>query len=117
MSTPRTLGRQAERTALDYLHRQGLRCLARNYQTRRGEIDLVMEDNASVVFVEVRSRATNRFGGALESVTAAKRQRLITAARCYLLSHPTRAPCRFDVVAIDGQGRIEWIRDAFQANA
>jgi putative endonuclease len=117
MTSPRALGRQAESTALEFLRRRGLRCLWRNFHTRLGEIDLIMQDTGDIVFVEVRQRATKRFGGALESVTAAKRRRLIAAARYYLLTHAPNAACRFDVVAIDGQGRIEWIRDAFQVTA
>lgn len=116
-SNPRLLGRQAESTALEFLHRHGLRCLQRNFRTRLGEIDLIMADAGDIVFVEVRQRATNRFGGALESVTPAKRNRLIAAAQYYLLTHVPNAGCRFDVVAIDGQGRIQWIRDAFQVTA
>lgn len=111
---PRTLGKQAEAQALEFLQRRGLRCLRCNFHTRLGEIDLIMEDTGEVVFVEVRRRATKRFGGALESVTTVKRQRLIAAARYYLLTHAPNAACRFDVIAIDGQGRVEWIRDAFQ---
>ncbi len=111
---PRLLGKQAEARALEFLRRRGLRCLRRNFHTRLGEIDLVMEDTGELVFVEVRQRATKRFGGALESITWVKRQRIIAAARYYLLAHAPNAACRFDVIAIDGQGRVEWIRDAFQ---
>lgn len=117
MISPRTLGKQAESTALEFLRSHGLRCLWRNFYTRQGEIDLIMEDAGDVVFVEVRRRATKRFGGALESVTAVKRRRLTAAARYYLLTHAPNAACRFDVIAIDGQGHIEWIRDAFQVTA
>lgn len=113
-SNARVLGRQAESTALEFLRRHGLRCLQRNFHTRLGEIDLIMEDAGDIVFVEVRQRATRRFGGALESVTPVKRHRLIAAARYYLLTHAPNAGCRFDIVAIEGKGRIEWIRDAFQ---
>lgn len=117
MTNSRALGKQAESIALEFLRRHGLRCLWRNFHTRLGEIDLVMEDAGNVVFVEVRQRATARFGGALESITPVKRGRLIAAARYYLLVHAPNAACRFDVVAIEGQGRIEWIRDAFQVTA
>ena len=114
---PRARGRQAEARALEFLRRRGLHCLHRNFYTRSGEIDLIMDDTGDVVFVEVRQRATKRYGGALESVTLMKQQRLIAAARYYLLAHAPNAACRFDVVAIDGQHGIEWIRDAFQVTA
>ncbi|MDN5869798.1 MAG: YraN family protein [Nitrococcus sp.] len=114
MISRRALGKQAESVALEFLRRRGLRCLWRNFSTRQGEIDLIMEEAGDIVFIEVRQRATQRYGGALESITATKRHRVIAAARYYLMTHAPNAACRFDVVALDGQGRIEWIRDAFQ---
>lgn len=113
----RALGRQAEARALEFLCHRGLHCLHRNFHTRAGEIDLIMEDSGDIVFVEVRQRATKRYGGALESVTLVKQRRLIAAARYYLLAYAPNAACRFDVVALDGQHGIEWIRDAFQVTA
>lgn len=116
---PRNLeqGLAAERRALDYLQRQGLRLRARNYRCRAGEIDLVMNDGESLVFVEVRKRSNPRFGGALASVDAAKRRRLIATARHYLQATGTDAPARFDVVAVDARDDIQWITDAFPADA
>lgn len=117
MTLRRDRGRAAERLALDYLQRQGLRLRTRNYYCRAGEIDLIMNDGDSLVFVEVRQRSNPRFGGALASVDAAKQRRLITTARHYLQATGCDAPARFDVVAIDAGGTPQWVRDAFSADA
>lgn len=107
-------GRAAEDQAADFLKAQGLTELQRNYRVRGGEIDLVMRDGQQLVFVEVRYRKSNSFGGAVASITAAKQTRLTLAAQHYLVRHDCRLPCRFDVVAIDGTNAPHWIRDAFQ---
>jgi putative endonuclease len=90
-----------------------LRTLARNHRCRQGEIDLIMRDSGTLVFVEVRYRRSSAFGTPAESVDAAKRRRLAAAASHYLKSHPSDLPCRFDVVAIAGENCIEWIENAF----
>ncbi|MFZ5474310.1 MAG: YraN family protein [Pseudomonadota bacterium] len=107
-------GAAAEDRAADYLSRQGLKLLARNWRCRAGEIDLVMQDGHTLVFVEVRSRASAAFGGAAASITPAKQARLIRAAEQYLLQHPCRAPCRFDAVLIEGSD-LQWLKQAFEA--
>jgi putative endonuclease len=85
----------------------------RNWRCRLGEIDLIAEDHGTLVFAEVRMRTGPGFGGAGESVTAAKRARLIAAARLYL-SRRAETPCRFDVFLVDGlTAQVQWIRDAF----
>lgn len=107
-------GAEAERRAASFLERQGLELVARNWRCRFGELDLVLREGETLVFVEVRRRARRDFGGAAESITAAKRQRLLRAARHYLARAGGARPCRFDVVLIDGSGeRLEWIRNAF----
>ncbi len=109
-------GRDAEDRACDYLLGKGLTLLRRNYRSRRGEIDLVLRDTGSLVFVEVRYRRQAGFGSAAESVDRHKRTRLSACAKQYLQDFPNVAglSCRFDVVAIDGPDySIEWIRDAF----
>jgi putative endonuclease len=115
---PRTTGTAAEERAKSYLERQGLRTLERNFHSRRGEIDLVMQEHDTLVFVEVRFRKNNRFGSAMETVTRTKQQRIVAAARLFLASRQqwAQAPCRFDVLAISGQEQenIDWIRDAFR---
>ncbi len=115
-ASPRQLaGEAAESRALDYLLVRGLRPLARNFRTRAGEVDLVMADGREVVFVEVRSRADPRFGGAAGSVDAGKQRRVRLAAQAWLLSRygGARWPAvRFDVVAFEGP-RLVWIAGAF----
>ena len=110
----KTRGKLAETLAADYLRRGGLRLIERNYNCRMGEIDLIVADGPVLVFVEVRLRRNLEFGGAAASITAAKRQRIVMAARHYLSGRPER-PCRFDVILLDAldPDRIEWIKDAF----
>lgn len=102
-------GRQAEDRALAHLLRQGLVLIERNARSRRGEIDLVMRDGATLVFVEVRQRRNARFGGAAASITASKRARLWRSAEHYLLRYPDPPACRFDAVCIDGD-ELTWLR-------
>ena len=116
----RARGDAAEAAALAMLQARGLQLLARNAASRGGELDLVMRDGATVVFVEVRYRATRRFGGGAASVDAGKRRRLVHAARAFLAGHPQMAdaPCRFDVVDADGDPdapSLSWLRAAFDA--
>ncbi|MCW3149867.1 YraN family protein [Stutzerimonas stutzeri] len=113
-------GRTTEALALDYLARQGLRLLAQNWSCRSGELDLVMLDGDTVVFVEVRYRRHAGWGGAAASIDGRKQQRLIKAAELFLQkeSRWARHPCRFDVVALDTSGPIRehhWIRNAFDS--
>ena len=105
-----TLGEDA---ALAHLQSHGLRLVERNFRCKGGEIDLIMQDRQSLVFVEVRQRADMHYGGAAASITMAKQRRLIIAAQVYLLSIKQVPPCRFDVVAIDGNV-LSWLQDAIQ---
>jgi putative endonuclease len=106
-------GMRAEDLCAELLRRAGLRLVERNWRCRHGEIDLIADESGTLVFAEVRMRSGTGFGGAAESVTAAKRSRLIAAARLYLARRP-QASCRFDVFLVDGvSSRVEWIRDAF----
>ncbi|RTL30313.1 MAG: YraN family protein [Rhodocyclaceae bacterium] len=113
-------GAAAEALAAAHLEKHGLTILARNVRCRGGEVDLIAIDRTSVVFVEVRLRSSSRFGGAAASITAAKRQRVILAARYWLNGAGRRyanQPCRFDAVLLerlDSDG-IEWIQGAFDA--
>ncbi|MCL5975300.1 MAG: YraN family protein [Gammaproteobacteria bacterium] len=111
-------GKQAEQLACDYLQRQGLKLIQRNFHCRRGEIDLVMQDGQTLVFVEVRYRRNHSHGGALESITSSKQSRIITTAQHYLMQSGWSHNCRFDVIAITAGSvdKIVWIRDAFQLN-
>jgi putative endonuclease len=107
-------GQQAEDIAAAWLQARGLRLLQRNFRCKAGEIDLVLQDGASLVFAEVRYRSGSAFGGAAASIDAKKRQRIVTAARYYLMDKPDQ-PCRFDVVLLDRlrPDAVEWLRDAF----
>jgi putative endonuclease len=106
-------GARAEDLCAELLRSSGLRVIERNWHCRHGEIDLIAEERGTVVFAEVRMRSRTSFGGAAESVTAAKRAKLLAAARLYLSRRP-EAACRFDVLLVEGEpARIEWIRDAF----
>jgi putative endonuclease len=106
-------GARAEDRCAQLLRAAGMILLERNWRCRLGEIDLIAEDGGVLVFAEVRMRRGFGFGGAGESVTAAKRSRLMAAARLYL-SRREQAECRFDVFLVDGPaGDVKWIRDAF----
>ena len=111
-----TLGEAAEQLAAGHLEAAGLRIVVRNYSCRLGEIDLICTEGDTLVFVEVRQRRSERFGGAVWSITARKRRRIVSAARHYLMRLGRLPACRFDVVLICGSPqRIEWIRSAFEA--
>lgn len=107
------LGRLGEERALAHLTGHGLTLVDRNFLCKVGEIDLIMRHGAHLVFVEVRRRAGRKFGGAAASVTPAKQQRLIRAAQCYLLRYRTLPPCRFDLVAIDGE-TLSWMQNILE---
>lgn len=114
-------GAAAEDRALQHLLRSGLTLVMRNYRVARGpaaaagEIDLILRDrDGTLVFVEVRARRDDRHGGAAASVTSRKRQRIVFAARHYLARLPAPPPCRFDLVAIDGD-TLTWLPGAFDA--
>lgn len=107
------IGAAAEQAALAYLAQRGLSLVERNFRCRGGEIDLVMRDNGTLVFVEVRRRASSRYGGAAASIDAGKRARLAIAAQTYLQRYRLPPACRFDVVAIDGES-VSWIRNAIE---
>jgi putative endonuclease len=114
-------GKDAEQQALEHLQQQGLRLLAQNWLCKRGELDLVMLDGDTVVFVEVRYRKYAQWGGALASIDERKRQKLILAAQFFLQQQRRWAdsPCRFDVVAIEssphGTADLNWLRNAFDS--
>lgn len=103
-------GRQAEDAALAYLQQQGLQLVQRNFLCRGGELDLIMRDGRSLVFVEVRQRSSARFGGALASITPAKQRRMVLAAQTFLQRQSGLPACRFDAVAIEGN-RIDWLKN------
>lgn len=115
----RASGALAEQRAKDYLTAQGLVWILSNYACPMGEIDLIMRDKTCLVFVEVRSKRSMAFGGALASITQTKQQRLIKTASHFQVRHAqfVRMPSRFDIVAIQGEaGQIQWIKNAIMVN-
>ena len=120
-STSKETGDAGEALALAHLLAQGLTLVRRNYRVaagpraKGGEVDLILRDrDGTLVFVEVRSRASATHGGAAASVALGKQRRLVFAARHYLATLASVPPCRFDVIAIDG-GQLQWLRGAFDA--
>ena len=116
-TAPTAPGVAAETLAADWLVRQGLRLVARNYRVKGGEIDLICADGETLVFVEVRLRRHRDYGGAGASITPSKQRRLILAAQHYLQAEGDR-PCRFDCVLLSGldEQSLEWVKDAFSAD-
>ena len=107
-------GDAAENLAAAFLQRAGLILVERNYRCRFGEIDLIAREGATLVFVEVRMRSSERFGGAAASITAAKRMKLLRTARFYLAGVAHAPQCRFDALLISGKtNSIEWLKNAF----
>ena len=125
MQTTREQGQYTESLACEYLEAKGLKLIEKNYNCRLGEIDLIMQDNDSLVFVEVRYRRSNNFGSGAESITNSKQSKLIKTASLYLQQHAklNKYPARFDVVSISGFIETEninnidfnWIKNAFGA--
>lgn len=113
LSQKQRQGAAWEQTALAHLKRHGLVLVEANFACKGGEVDLVMRDGDTLVFVEVRQRADDAHGGAAASVTPAKVRRLVRAARTYLLRFDEAPACRFDLVAIDA-GALEWLQDVIE---
>lgn len=113
-------GRVAEEHAEQFLVSQGLRPITRNYRRKTGEIDLIMQDGETLVFVEVRLRRNRHCASGLESVTPTKQRRLIQTAQLYLLGLDSNALplCRFDVIAYNGKADSapEWIKNAIEVS-
>lgn len=111
------VGALAEQRACHFLQAHGLKLITQNYRSTFGEIDLVMQDKKEIVFVEVRSRASNHYGSASESVNALKQQKIIKTSLLFLQQRNwlNNITCRFDVIGIQ-QDHIEWIQDAFTAD-
>jgi putative endonuclease len=117
----RARGNASEDAARILLKRAGLREVAANANYRGGELDLVMDDHGTLVFVEVRYRRSRAFGGGAASVDIGKRRKLVLAAQLFLVGHRqyAQAPCRFDVIEAEGDPaapQLHWIKDAFRAD-
>jgi putative endonuclease len=114
-SAPHLLrGAEAEQQAHDFLVSQGLKPVCRNFRCKQGELDLVMLDQQTLVIVEVRFRKSEAFGGAIASITAKKRAKIIAATQYYLSLYAIKNTVRFDVVAISARNGLNWIANAFQ---
>ncbi len=115
-------GRQAETLALKFLQQQGLSHMQRNFSCKCGEIDLIMQDNEFLVFIEVRYRKKSHYGHPLETINYAKQQKIIKTVQYFLMKHPqySHMPCRIDAVAISSHSstpaeQIDWVKNAIQA--
>jgi len=120
ISARQALGRKGEEVAVDFLKKQGYRIIKRNYRCRAGEIDIVVKEGSSLVFVEVKSRRSTHFGLPEEAVSYEKRRHLTRVALGYLTHHRIKeTKCRFDVVSVlmneNGVKEIRLIKNAFEA--
>ena len=125
MTTTREQGEYTESLACRYLESKGFKLIEKNFSCRLGEIDLIMQDNDNLVFVEVRYRRSNNFGSGAESITTSKQSKLIKTASLYLQNYDKRNkyPARFDVISITGfietdnidKINFDWIKNAFGA--
>ncbi len=114
MATHLDTGKNAEIRAWHYLKAKGLTLIQQNFRSSYGEIDLIMQHHTTLVFVEVRYRKCSNFGQSLETVGHRKQQRLIKTALTYLQQNQQiDQACRFDVLAFDGEQKINWIKNAF----
>jgi putative endonuclease len=111
----RIKGDEKERLAESFLAAKGFTLIERNFFCKAGEIDLIMKEGEYLVFIEVRYRENKEFGGALASITPSKQKKLRRSAEYYLIKHFNNSPppCRFDVVGIEGNNEIEWVKNAF----
>lgn len=125
MATTREQGQYTENLACRFLEEKGCKLIEKNFNCKVGEIDLIMQDDDSLIFVEVRYRKSNNFGSGAESITASKQSKLIKTASLYLQRHAklNKYPARFDVISITGfietedlsKIDIDWIVNAFGA--
>ena len=112
--TTKNIGDQAETVAEDFLIKNKLKIIEKNYRIKAGEIDLIADDQGVLTFIEVKYRKTSNFGYPYETVTPSKQQKIIRTAEYYLQKHPklSNKACRFDVISIHNDD-INWIKNAF----
>lgn len=113
------IGQDAEDDALAYLCQHGLKLVGRNFSCVTGEVDLIMRDHDYLVFIEVRARSSQDYGGGIASVTYGKRKKILKTASFYMMKHKVhdKFPVRFDVISIDNKtSEVAWIKDAFGTN-
>lgn len=111
MKLKHTVGAQAEDGALIYLQKQGLQLVERNWHCVMGEVDLIMQEGKTLVFVEVKYRSNGKFGGVMHSITPSKCAKLTRTAAYYLQIKKIQAPCRIDAVLSQGQGALIWLKN------
>jgi putative endonuclease len=128
--TSHSRGQHAENACCKYLQQQGLKLLAKNYRSYKGEIDIIMQDKDTLVFIEVRFRKNDHYGGGLESITPKKKKRILATAEQYLQRETILENGRIDVVAMSQKPQdatslhrssdlskeeyvFEWVKDAF----
>lgn len=111
----RAQGDHYEKMAEQYLINAGCQVLCMNYHSLCGEIDIIIKDKSDIAFVEVKYRRNTYFGGAVATVTKTKQHKIIKTAQHYLVTNKKydKMPCRFDVLCIDGDQNIEWLKSAF----
>ncbi len=107
-------GERSEQQACHYLLKQGLLLIEKNFHSKYGEIDLIMSEDNILVIVEVRFRKSNKYGGALESISRKKQSRIIATTQYYLATHKVNSSVRFDVITMSNNTDIHWIKNAFQ---
>lgn len=116
MAAIHKLGKESELNVCRFLEKQGLILIEQNFRCLCGEIDLIMQHDQEIVFIEVRTRGSQDFGSAIESITKNKQKRIIKSAVFYLQKRNLfdKVYCRFDVVGVAGN-QFEWIPNAFDA--
>ncbi len=107
-------GKKAEQQACRYLLNQGLKLIDKNYSCRHGELDLIMQQQDTLVVVEVRFRKSSQFGRPEETISKQKQSRIINTTQQYLIQHKLKSAVRFDVIAMSADNSINWIQNAFQ---
>lgn len=113
---PTSLAQRGEQLAADYLKTKGFHIVAHNYRLRIGEIDLICQDDKTLVFVEVKSRRSHRYGDGAEAISLAKQRKIVTVAQVYLGRFADPPPCRFDAVIVDFSAEppvLRHLEDAF----
>lgn len=110
MNKSKQIGTRAEQIALEHLQQNNLRLIQKNFISRFGEIDLIMQDSDTLVFVEVKKRCSG-INSAIESITHAKQRKLVKSAQYYLLKGGFDRACRFDAIALDKDNNIQWLKN------
>lgn len=113
----RSQGNKAEQLAVALIEKNGFTCLAQNYRSKAGEIDIIATQGELLLFIEVKHRSNRSYGSAEEMVNPAKQKKIVRAAKQFLQQQPRyqNHQCRFDVIAFNGQQQASWLTNAFEA--